>query len=482
MASSRHLTILQINDLHGYLEPHAEFVRTAAGMDYQTLGGLARIGGLFNAIRQEVGDGVIALDNGDTFHGTYVPVTSQGLAMVPMMNALGLDAMTAHWEFAYGPAGFKHLAAQLNYPVLAINCFDKASGDLVFAPYLVVERAGLRLGIVGLACPIVDKTMPPSYSEGVRFTNGVDELPGWIDHLRTIERVDLVIALSHLGYPQDVALAKRVNGIDVLVSGHTHNRMYEPVIENGAIIFQSGCHGAFIGRLDVEVSDSKVVGHRHQLIPVDGDVPEDAAIAGLVESAVGPHRTMLQAVVGATETPLHRYAMLQSTMDQVLLDAVAAASGREIAFSNGWRYGAPIPPGPVTVADLWNIIPTNPPVSVVDLTGQEIQDMLEQNLERTFAADPFDQMGGYVKRCRGLHMYLKAESPAGHRIERLFVGDKPVDAARIYEVAFVTTQGVPAKFGTNRRNLETYAVDALKAYFAKQSPVRLSPQETVTAV
>ncbi len=482
MASSGRLTILQINDLHGYLEPHAEFVRTAAGMDYQTLGGLARIGGLFNAIRAEVGDGVIALDNGDTFHGTYVPVASDGLAMVPTMNALGLAAMTAHWEFAYGPAGFKRLAALLNYPVLAINCFDKATGELFFAPYLVLERGGLRLGVVGLACPIVDKTMPPSYSEGVRFTNGVDELPGWIEHLRSVEQVDLVIALSHLGYPQDVALAKRVDGIEVLVSGHTHNRMYEPVIENGTIIFQSGCHGAFVGRLDVEVSNAKVVSHRHRLIPVDGAAPEDPEIAALVEAAIGPHRAMLDEVVGATETPLHRYAMLQSTMDQVLLDAVAAASGRQIAFSNGWRYGAPIPSGPVTMADLWNIIPTNPPVSVVDLTGQEIQDMLEQNLERTFAADPFDQMGGYVKRCRGLHMYLKAENPTGHRIERLFVGDEPIEHARVYEVAFVTAQGVPAKFGTNRRNLEIHAVDALHAYFVRHSPVRTSAQETVTAV
>ena len=477
------LTILQINDLHGYLEPHAEFIRTASGMECRTLGGLARIGGLFDRVRAEVGaDHVLALDNGDTFHGTFLPVTTGGEAMIPMMNALALDAMTAHWEFAYGPAGFKRLAAKLDYPVLAINCFDKATGELVFAPYKVLTRAGLRLGVVGLACPIVDKTMPPSYSEGVQFTNGVDELPGWIDHLRTVERVDLLIVLSHLGYPQDVALAKRINGIDVLVSGHTHNRMYAAIVENGAIIFQSGCHGSFVGRLDLTVEDGRIVGHHHQLIPVDATIADNPGLATMIEAALAPHRATLEEVVGQTETPLDRYTMLQSSMDAVLLDAIAAASGREIAFSNGWRYGAPIPPGPITIGDLWNIIPTNPPVSVVDLTGQEMLDMLEANLERTFAAEPFEQMGGYVKRCRGLHMYLKAENPKGHRIEQLFVGDALVDPAQTYAVAFVTAQGVPAKFGRNRRNLDISAIDALKAYFAASGPVRGHPRETVTAI
>lgn len=477
------LTILQINDLHGYLEPHAEFVRTADGMACQRLGGLARIGGLFDAVRAEVGaDHVLALDNGDTFHGTYLPVASQGEAMVPLMNLLGLDAMTAHWEFAYGPAGFKVLASKLSYPVLAINCFDTTSGELVFAPYKVIERSGLRLGVVGLACPIVDKTMPPTYSEGVRFTNGVDELPGWIEHLRRQERVDLVIALSHLGYPQDIALAKRVDGIDVLVSGHTHNRMYEPIVENGAIIFQSGCHGSFVGRLDLEVWEGRVMSHRHRLVAISDEIPEHLEIAGLVKAALEPHRRMLNAIVGRTEVALDRYAMLQSTMDTMLLDAIAAAAGREIAFSNGWRYGAPIPPGPITVADLWNIIPTNPPVSVVDLTGQEIHDMLEDNLERTFAAEPFEQMGGYVKRCRGLHMYIKAENPKGRRIERLFIAGEIVDNNRTYEVAFVTAQGVPAKYGANRRNLDVRAIDALRDYLSRHGPWRPNGRETVTAI
>lgn len=476
------VTILQINDLHGYLEPHPELIRSGDQSVFATLGGLARIATLYRRVRDETNGAVLALDNGDTFHGTFVAVQSKGAALAAPMNALGIDAMTAHWEFAYGPAGFKKLAAQLNYPVLAINCYDKATGELAFKPYQIFKRGSLRIGVIGIACPIVDKTMPPSFSEGIRFTIGRQELPGWIKRLRDVEAVDLVVVLSHLGFPQDVKLAREVDGVDVLVSGHTHNRMAAPVIENGAIIFQSGCHGAFIGRLDLEVRDRKVVAHTHRLIPIDESLAEEPAMHSLVEEALAPHRTMLNEVIGHTETGLDRYSMLSASMDDALLEAIATAAGVDIAFSNGWRYGAPIPPGPVTMNDLWNMIPMNPPVSVVDVTGSEICALLEENLERTFAPDPFDQMGGYVKRCRGLNLYIKVENPRGRRIDRLFVAGRPVEPDKTYRVAFVTAQGVPGKYGRNRHDLDVRAIDALRSYFAEKSPLRLGPQRTVMAV
>ena len=152
------LTLLQLNDLHGYIEPHPELVRTEGGWRVERLGGVARIARLVEEARAE--GPCLTLDNGDTFHGTRVAVASRGEALVPIMNALKIDAMTAHWEFAYGPAGFKALASRLDYPVLAANVFRKDDGAPVFDGRWVFERGGLRLGVIGLACPIVDKTMP----------------------------------------------------------------------------------------------------------------------------------------------------------------------------------------------------------------------------------------------------------------------------------------------------------------------------------
>jgi S-sulfosulfanyl-L-cysteine sulfohydrolase len=474
------LTILQLNDLHGYIESHVEMIRTGAGARYKELGGLARIATAFAQVRRECAN-VIALDNGDTFHGTHVAVASQGEALLPLMNDLDFDAMTVHWEFAYGPAGVQNLAGQLRYPVLAINCYRKEDGELLFPPYRMVERGGLRVAIIGICCNIVDKTMPPSYSEGVRFTLGREELPHWIAHARDDEDADLVVVLSHLGFPQDVKLASEVGGIDVLVSGHTHDRMEHAVLENGAIIFQSGCHGAFIGRLDLEVEVGKVVAWHHQLVPIDERFVPDPAMARKVEARMAPSREFLSQTVGHTEVPLTRYDMLNSTMDDLLLDAIAACAGTGIAFSNGWRYGAPVLPGPITMNDLWNMIPTNPFVSTVELTGTELCAMLEENLERTFAADPYAQMGGYVKRCRGLVLYVKIENPPRRRIDRLFVLGQAVDPKASYEVAFVTEQGVPAKFGRNRRQLPTRAIDALCEHLAR-GPVTDGRRDTVQAV
>ncbi|MBU1345323.1 MAG: bifunctional metallophosphatase/5'-nucleotidase [Alphaproteobacteria bacterium] len=459
------LTLLQLNDLHGYLEPHPELVRTGGGWRFEQLGGLARIASIFAEARAEAKGAALTLDNGDTFHGSYVALQSKGEALVPLMNALKIDAMTAHWEFAYGPAGFATLAAQLDYPVLAANVFRKADGAPAFEGRRVFERGGLNVGVIGLACPIVDKTMPPSFSEGLRFEIGVEECRHHVTALRD-EGVDLVVVLSHLGFPQDVQLAGDVDGIDVIVSGHTHNRMHEPALVNGAIIFQSGCHGAFVGRLDLEVEAGRVVSHHHVLIPVNDHWPEDPEMTGLIDAAMAPHRALLSEVVGRTTVPLHRYAMPSAPMDDVLLDAIAAAADVEIAFSNGWRYGAPVAPGPVTLNDLYNIIPMNPPVSRVDLTGAAIRQMLEDNLERTFAADAYEQMGGYIKRCRGLTAFVKIENPKGERVDRLFVGDEPVDPERVYPCAFVTTQGVPKRFGTARRDLPVDAITALRRWLS----------------
>ncbi len=459
---TRTLTILQLNDLHGYIEPHPEVFHGAGGSRYRTCGGLARIATVFRNVRASRPGAVLALDNGDTFHGTYVAVQSRGEALVPLLNALQFDAMTAHWEFAYGPARFRELAARLAYPVLAINCYEQATGALVFAPTRVVERAGLRIGIVGICSNIVDKSMPASYSEGVRFTLGREELQAHVSRLRAVERVDLVIVLSHLGFPQDMQLAEDVPGLDVIVSGHTHNRLYSPARVGNTVLIQSGCHGSFVGRLDITLEGGGVTGIAHALIEIDERIDADGEMAERIDATMRPHRAMLDEPVGSLAGPLDRAYALESSMDNLLLDAIASAAGTQLAFSNGWRYGAPILPGTVTQEQLWNVVPTNPAVSTLELPGDGLRAMLEANLERTFSRDPYRQMGGFVKRCRGLNLYFKAENPAGQRIQRLVVEGVDLVPGRSYRVAMLGEQGVPLKYGSNRQQLGIHAVDALR--------------------
>jgi 2',3'-cyclic-nucleotide 2'-phosphodiesterase (5'-nucleotidase family) len=433
-----------------------------------------------DGIRDARRDRVLAFDCGDTIHGTYPAVQSKGEALVPILNALRFDAMTAHWEFAYGPTQFGKVARSLDYPVLAVNCYDDATGDLVFPPYTVCETGDLAVGVIGIAATIVDKVMPKPFSTGIRFTLGNVELPEHIARLRDEEGVDLVVVISHLGFPQEVKLAGEVDGIDVLLSAHTHNRLFEPAVVNDTIIIQSGCHGSFLGRLDLAVENRRVKRFDHELIVVGEGIRPDPEVEEMVGKVMAPHREYLSRVVGETRTGLSRTTVLEATMDNLLLQAICDATGAEMAFSNGWRYGAPVPPGPVTVNDLWNIIPVNPRVSTVEITGGT-RAMMEENLERTFARDPYEQMGGYVKRCMGVRLYCKLENPPGLRIQEFFAGGRRLDPDTVYRAAFVTTQGVPPRYGKNREILDIRAIEALERYLSR-GPVSAGLRGSVTAI
>ncbi len=160
------LTLLQMNDSHGYLEPHQELFYAGGPPEYRLAGGYARIATILEEVRDAQPGRVLSFDCGDTIHGTYPAVQSKGEAFIPILNALGFDAMTAHWEFAYGPEQFRKVARGLNYPVLAENCYDDASGDLVFLPYTVCETEGLQVGVIGIAATIVEPRAFRSASSG----------------------------------------------------------------------------------------------------------------------------------------------------------------------------------------------------------------------------------------------------------------------------------------------------------------------------
>lgn len=482
MEGRQRLTLLQLNDSHAYFALHQELFWTGAGAAYRPAGGYARIATLIAQIRAENPGRVLFCDGGDALHGTYPAIQTAGRALVPILNALGPAAMTAHWEFAYGPAILRERAAELAFPLLAANVYDDATGERPYPATLVTEIGGVRIGLIGLACNIVDKTMPPHFSAGLRFTLGRDELPPLIEQLRARERVDLIVLLSHLGFPQDLRLLAEVHGVDICLSAHTHNRLSRPTRQGDTLVIQSGCHGSFLGRLDLELEGGRIIDYRHRLLTVEEHIVPDPVVEELVGQALAPFRDDLAAVVGETATALNRATTLEATMDNFLLQAIRERTGAQLAFSNGWRYGAPVVPGPITLNDLYNIIPMNPPVSTVELRGEEIMALLEENLERTFSADPYQQMGGYLKRCLGLTAYIKLENPAGERLQRLFIGDDEVQPGHTYGAAFVTEQGVPRGYGQNREDRSERAIDALRAYLAEHRPLRAELRGTFMAI
>ncbi len=483
MSEEHHLTIIQLNDTHGYLEPHYEIFWKSGKTSTRKVGGFARMATLLSQYEFDYPNQVLTFDNGDTIHGTYKAMKNNGKTLVPILNALAIDAMTAHWEFAYGPAEFQAFAHQLNYPMLAINCYSKDTKTLIFPPSTIIERNGLHIGVIGICSNIIDKTMPRAYSEGVYFTLGSEELPEHINRLRNKEHVDIILVLSHLGYPQDLKLASEVDGINILLSAHTHNRLYQPVVANRAVIIQSGSHASFLGKLDIKIVNNRVKTFQHKLVTIEDVTPPNPAIEDMVTRILSKsEQAKLDTVIGQSRSTLARWRTLESTMDNLLLQACQEASGTDLAFSNGWRFGAPIPPGDVTLNDLYNIIPHNPPISICDITGKELWQMMEDNLENTFSRDPYRQQGGYVKRCLGLNLYFKIENPYRKRIHEFFIGGHPLDPAKTYRACFLTVQGIPIHYGTNRRALHITAIEALKQYFAKHSPVHSTLKGTIVPI
>lgn len=234
-------------------------------------------------------------------------------------------------------------------------------------------------------------------------------------------------------------------------------------------------------RLTIE--DKQITGIEHEYIRLDAGVPESETITAMLRSdeTLARFRGILDETVGESAIDLHRASSFYGTMDYLLLDAMRHVTELPIAFSNGWRYGGAIARGPITRRDLFSIVPMNPPLRTAELTGRQIYQLLEDNLERTFAAEPFKQMGGYIKRNSGLKVYFKLENPYGQRIQRIFSEDGELDAERLYTVAYVTVQAVPDDVGTNHKELAIHAVEAMERLLAN-APYKRDDLETYIPV
>lgn len=462
------LSIVQINDSHAQLLEHGDARYGPRGFEVQTLGGFPRILSKIKEYRKQYPGEVLVFDNGDTFHGTHEAVSSRGAVMLPYLKALGICAMTFHWDAAYTPQRLKELEQALGYPILACNVYHLGTKRLMFKPQAIFEQNGLRIAVIGVASNIIKKNMPAVFSEGADFSDGIREVAAQVKKARKAG-VDLVILLSHLGYPQDIALLQQVPGIDLCLSGHTHNRIKSPQRIGGAYIIQSGALASSLGFLRLQVGGEGIMDIQHEYVVLDKSVPQDKGLLEMLRNdpILLEHRDHLEAQVGSSLVDLHRASSFYSSMDALLLEAMQQATGLDIAFSNGWRYGGAIKKGRLKRRHLYAIVPMDPEIRRARLSGQDILQMLEENLEATFSAQPFSQMGGYIKRVAGLLVYFKLENPFGQRVQKVFAGDAVINPQQEYPVAYVTRQAVPERFGKAHEGTGIKAVAAMEALLGK---------------
>ncbi len=443
---------------------------------YGRMGGLDRMATLVKAIRAERGDRMLLLDGGDTWTNSWTALQTKGQDMVDAMNLLAPDAMTGHWEFTLGEARVKEITDKLAFPFLAQNIRDSEFEDKVFAGSKMFEKGGVRIAVIGQALPFTPIANPrwmiPKWTFGIRER----ELREEVESVRA-NGADLVVLLSHNGFDLDRKLARQVAGIDVILTGHTHDAIPAVTKVGTTLLVASGSNGKFVSRLDLDVQGKAIRNFRYRLIPVFADaITPDPEMAALIGRHRAPYEGDLKRVLGRTDTLLYRRGNFDGTLDNVICDAILTERDAEIALSPGIRWGTSVLPGEaITFEDITNgTALTYPACYRMTMTGARLKEILEDVADNIFHPDPYYQQGGDMVRTGGLGYTIDISKRAGNRISdmRLVKTGAVIEAGKEYVVAGwasvnESTQGPPiwdviAKHIENRKVVSAKALDSVK--------------------
>jgi sulfur-oxidizing protein SoxB len=409
-----------------------------AARRYGKVGGYAHLATLVKRIRASRPHALL-LDGGDTWQGSATSLWTGGADMIGAQKLLGVDMMTAHWEFTYGAKRVQAAVEKELAPIefLAQNVKTADFEDPVFKPYSLRSSNGVALAVIGQAFPYTPIANPRYLVADWTFGIQEPRLQQLVDEVRA-KGAQAVVLLSHNGLAVDLKLAARVRGIDAILGGHTHDGVPAPIVVGKTLVTNAGSHGKFLAVLDLEVKGGAVTGHRYRLLPVFANLlPPDAAMAAHIERVRAPYRTRLEEKLALTEGLLYRRGTYNGTWDQLLLDALMQVKGADIAFSPGFRWGSTLLPGDaITFEHLMDQTAVTYPYSTLNpLTGAEIKAIMEDVADNSFNPDPYLQQGGDMVRVGGMTYACNPLEKMGQRISDMRLGGRPIEAGRRYKVA-----------------------------------------------
>jgi sulfur-oxidizing protein SoxB len=424
---------------HAYT--HLDFENAAR--TYGKVGGFAPLATLVKRVRAQR-PGALLLDGGDSWQGSATALWTKGQDMIDASKLLGVDIMTAHWEFTYGAARVqeaikKDFAGKLEF--LAQNVRTADFGDPVFKPYVLREINGVPVAIIGQAFPYTPIANPRYFVAEWTFGIQEESLQKTVNDARA-KGAQAVVLLSHNGMDVDLKLASRVTGIDAILGGHTHDAVPEPaVIKNAAgstLVTNAGSNGKFLAVLDLDVRGGAVKGHHYRLLPVFSNLIEpDREMSALITQHRAPYQAKLAEKLAVSEALLYRRGNFTGTFDQVILDALMAVKDAEIAFTPGFRWGTTLLPGQnIMLEHVMNQTAITYPYTTVNaLTGETIKNILEDVCDNLFNPDPYYQQGGDMVRVGGLQFTCEPAQKIGKRIGNMALKGKPIEAKKEYKVA-----------------------------------------------
>ncbi len=486
---AQRFTILHTSDIHGQLDVHDEFFWENGKAVYKKRGGFATLKTMLDELRKENPLNTLLVDGGDCFQGSAMASLTMGRTIVPLANRLNYDlVLPGNWEVAYGKKMLMHDMNNYTAAKVCANMFhsDDLTHDSLFPPYQIFNLGGTRIGFIGYNDPLTPIRQSPDYSKGIRFTKPEKSLDKYVKILREEKKCAMVFVLSHMGLAQQLHLANQpcASGVDYILGADTHERIREPLQGKYTKVTEPGAFASFVGKLDIVIENGKIKDETYTLMEVDpGKYKEDEEMKHHIEQAKKPYKKLLNEVLGQTKTPLVRYYIIETPMDNLITDAVMWKMKTDIAVSNGFRFCPPLVPDPVTgLADitreyLWSMLPVNSEVKTADVKGKQILNWLEKELENAFAKDPTKRFGGWFVRFKGMQVTFTIGNEKGKRVQQVCIKDEPLDPEKTYTMVACERDGDPDNMLCRMPNVHNAVKqnimlhDVLEEYLAEFSPV-----------
>ena len=410
---------------------------------YGKVGGFAHLATLVKRIKANR-PGALLLDGGDTWQGSGVAMWTKGQDMIDAAKALGVDLMTLHWECTYGQERVEEVAKSDfagKIEIVAQNIKTADFGDAVFKPYSLRDVNGVKVAVIGQAFPYTPIANPRYMVADWTFGIQEDNMQKTVDAARG-DGAQVVVVLSHNGMDVDLKMASRISGVDAIFGGHTHDGMPRPTLvanpSGKTIVMNAGSNGKFLGVLDLDVRNGKVADFRYKLLPVFANLlPADPTMQALVQKARAPFEAALGEKLALSEGLLYRRGNFNGSFDQLILNALIQEKNAEIAFSPGFRWGTTILPGEAITME--NVLDqtaiTYPHVTLTEMTGAQIKEILEDVCDNLFNPDPYYQQGGDMVRVGGMTYACDPTAAMGARIDQMTLNGKAIEAGKTYKVA-----------------------------------------------
>lgn len=491
MDKEKTIQILQTTDVHCQVYPHDELFWENDQLTFRKAGGYAHLATYFKNAKKK-NPNTFILDTGDMFQGSELAVKTTGKALVPILNSLGYQLyLPGNWEVVYYKKAMQTLMGALNAPKVCANMYhdlgEGKKGELIFNPYYIWNVEGVKIGFLGYTDPLVPLRQSPNYSKGIIYTKPEENIKHYVDVLKNDEQCAFIIILSHLGLSQQIALANDVvcEGVDYIFGGDTHERVRKPIQCKYAKVVEPGAFGSFVGKLELKIKGGKVITDSYVLDEVEPNkLKADAAVTKLIQANEEPFKQDINEIVGYSTLPLYRNFVVENTIDTMILNALNWQLPEiDIVLSNGFRFcpprNTPDQTGniPITNGFIFDMLPVDSTVRTGKVTGKQIFDWLEKELNNVFAKDASKRFGGWVIKFKGMSIEFKAFEPMGSRVQKVLVKGNPLDVNATYTICACERDGDPADMLCRMKNVQdakntTHTLhQVMKDYLKNNSPV-----------